>query len=66
MLIKVNGENREFEAPLNVLALTQHLQLNPTQIAIERNLSIVPRSLYADTLLNDGDAIEVVHFIGGG
>lgn len=51
---------------MNVLALTQHLQLNPTQIAVERNLSIVPRSLYADTLLDDGDAIEIVHFIGGG
>ena len=66
MLIKVNGESQEFQAPLNVLALTQHLQLNPTQIAVECNLAIVPRSLYADVMLNDGDAIEIVHFIGGG
>ena len=66
MKIKVNGENREFAAPLNVLGLTEHLQLNPKQIAIEHNFAIVPRSLYAEVMLNEGDAIEIVHFIGGG
>jgi len=66
MLIKVNGEHREFEAPLNVLALTEQLQLNPRQVAIERNCEIVPRSLYHEVMLDDGDAIEIVHFIGGG
>ena len=66
MLIKVNGENREFHTPLNVLSLTEQLQLNSTQVAVERNLAIVPRSLYAEVMLNEGDAIEIVHFIGGG
>ncbi len=66
MLIKVNGEAREFAGPLNVKALTETLQLNPTQIAVERNCEIVPRSTYAQVELNEGDAIEIVHFIGGG
>ncbi len=66
MLIKVNGQMREFEAPLSVQALAQKLELNPTQVAVEHNLKIVPRSAYSDVALNDGDSIEIVHFIGGG
>jgi sulfur carrier protein len=66
MQIKVNGENREFEAPLNVLALAELLQLNPKQVAVERNCEIVPRSRYAEVALADGDRIEIVQFIGGG
>lgn len=66
MQIKVNGENREFEAPLNVLALAELLQLNPKQVAVERNCEIVPRSRYAEVSLADGDRIEIVQFIGGG
>ena len=66
MLIKLNGENREFAAPMNVLALTQALALNATQIAVERNFAIVPRSLYAEVQLQDGDAVEILQVIGGG
>ena len=66
MQIKVNGESRAFDAPLSVLALTQHLGLNTSQVAIERNREIVPRSHYGEVGLNDGDVIEIVRFIGGG
>ena len=66
MFIKVNGQMREFEAPLSVQALAQKLELNPRQVAVERNLQIVPRSAYGEVTLNDGDSIEIVHFIGGG
>ena len=66
MQIKVNGEARAFEAPLSVAALVDRLALNPRQVAIERNREIVSRSAYGDTLLSDGDAIEIVQFIGGG
>lgn len=66
MQIILNGESREFEAPLSVAALTERLQLNPTQVAVERNCEIVPRSTYAQVTLSDGDRIEIVHFIGGG
>jgi thiamine biosynthesis protein ThiS len=66
MQIKVNGESREFEAPLSVLALAEKLRLNPKQVAVERNREIVPRSCYGTASLSDGDEIEIVHFIGGG
>ena len=66
MQIKVNGEALEFDAPINVLALAEHLHLNPRQVAVERNREIVPRSRYSEVGLNEGDEIEIVHFIGGG
>ena len=66
MQIKVNGETLEFETPLNMLALTEHLQINPRQVAVERNREIVPRSTYGEVTLTDGDEIEIMHFIGGG
>ena len=66
MLLKVNGKNQEFGGPLSVAALTEQLALNPKQFAVERNREIVPRSAYADVLLDEGDEIEIVRFIGGG
>lgn len=47
-------------------ALLEHLQLAGRRVAVELNLEIVPRSLYETTLVKEGDAIEVVHAIGGG
>lgn len=66
MHIKVNGMPRQVDTPLTVAALAQQLSLNPKQVAIERNREIVPRSAYADTVLSEGDSIEIVQFIGGG
>jgi len=66
MKIKVNGETQEFLAPMTVAALADNLRLNPKQVAVERNLEIVPRSRYGEVILNEGDEIEIVHFIGGG
>ncbi len=47
-------------------ALVTALGLDLRKVAVERNLEIVPRSLYAATPIADGDRIEIVHFIGGG
>ena len=63
--IQVNGEARAVSAA-NVLALVTELGLDPRKVAVERNLAIVPRSLYGDTTLTDGDRIELVQFVGGG
>lgn len=62
----INGESHAFPTSLSVLGLIEHLGFNPAKIAIERNLEIVPRSLYAATLLEDGDRLEIVNFVGGG
>ena len=64
--LTVNGEAQAFEAPMDVAALVARLGLDPRKVAVERNLEIVPRSLFAATPLADGDRIEIVHFIGGG
>jgi thiazole synthase len=64
--VTVNGENRQFEAPLTVGALLTRLGLDPAKIAVERNLEIVPRSRYPEIMVREGDRLEIVHFIGGG
>ncbi len=46
--------------------LIEHLQLAGRRVAVELNFEIVPRSMYEATLLKEGDAVEIVHAIGGG
>lgn len=66
MQISVNGEMRSFQGVADVAALVAELGLDARKVAVERNLEIVPRSVYAATPLADGDRIEIVTFIGGG
>jgi sulfur carrier protein len=66
MRLVINGEARELDGAADLAGLVTGLGLDPRKVAIERNLEIVPRSLYARTALTDGDRIEIVHFIGGG
>ncbi len=64
--ITVNGAAQPRANLFFVSDLIAELNLDPRKVAIERNLEIVPRSAYATTPIMDGDAIEVVGFIGGG
>ena len=64
--IGVNGEERAFDGPLNVSNLLTHLGLDARKVAVERNKAIIRRAHYAETWLESGDAVEIVHFIGGG
>ncbi|HIJ37959.1 MAG TPA: sulfur carrier protein ThiS [Rhodospirillaceae bacterium] len=66
MQLFINGEARSFAMPRTVLALLGELGLDHRKVAVERNLAIVPRSSFAEVGLEDGDKIEIVHFIGGG
>jgi len=66
MKLWVNGEERTIEAVTDVAALVAALGLDGRKVAVERNLEIVPRSIYGATPVADGDRIEIVHFIGGG
>jgi len=66
MQVTINGERHALTAPLNLGALLKKLGLDERKVAIERNLQIVPHSIYGQTGLQDGDHIEIVHFIGGG
>ncbi|HEY3777951.1 MAG TPA: sulfur carrier protein ThiS [Rhizomicrobium sp.] len=64
--VSVNGERHRLEKPVSLRELIQHLRLDPAKVAVERNLEIVPRSSYPTLVLDDGDRLEIVHFIGGG
>jgi sulfur carrier protein len=64
--ITLNGAPREFPAPLTFTQLLDELALAGKRLAVERNGEIVPRSLFADTRLTDGDRIELVVAVGGG
>jgi sulfur carrier protein len=66
MQLMVNGEALETVAAADVAALVLELGLDLKKVAVERNLEIVPRSLYAQTPLANGDRIEIVQFVGGG
>ncbi len=64
--IELNGETREISGGATVTGLLAELGLDTRKVAVERNLEIVSKSLYAETVLTDGDRIEIVHFVGGG
>lgn len=64
--VTVNGEQREFSGALSAVELLRALEIDPRKVALERNLEIVPRSAYARTPIQNGDTLEIVHFIGGG
>ena len=66
LTLVVNGESRALDAPSTVAGLLTTLGLDTRKVAVERNEEIVPRSLYAETWLDEGDWVEIVHFIGGG
>ena len=64
--VSINGEPRHVAAGLTIAALVAEIGLDPARVAVERNLEIVPRSTLAAVSVADGDAFEIVHFVGGG
>lgn len=65
-MIQVNGQSTALEPGTSVETLLQSRGLDPARVAVERNGVIVRRADFAQTLLADGDKIEIVHFVGGG
>lgn len=66
MQIMLNGEAMQIPEGWTVLELVQKISDDPRGIAIERNLEIVPKSLHGNVVLQEGDQLEVVQFVGGG
>ena len=64
--VSVNGQPRQFEAPLDIAALLQQLDLTGKRLAVERNGEIVPKSQHGSTAIADGDRLEIVVAVGGG
>jgi thiazole synthase len=64
--IHINGEHRRVRQGMTLADLASELGFVPEKVAVERNLEVVPRSTLGQVLVEDGDELEVVHFVGGG
>ena len=62
----INGESKEISGTPSLAELIDQLDLPAARIAIELNRAVVRRSEWSSTMLQDGDRIEIVHFVGGG
>ena len=66
MKLRVNGEDKEFPEGLTVGALLDELQIRPGRVVVELNRHIISRDELGLRALKDGDALEIVQFVGGG
>jgi sulfur carrier protein len=71
MKLHINGEERSFaepslSGPFTLAALIEILGMKSDRIAVELNREIAPRDSWSRIALNDGDRLEIVHFVGGG
>lgn len=64
--IRVNGDEREVPAGLTVEGLLAHLSLSPRMVVVEHNGDILRRDALGEKAVNEGDRLELVHFVGGG
>jgi thiamine biosynthesis protein ThiS len=66
MQLEINGELQEVKEGLTIRELLASLGLDRELVAVECNHRIVPRAEHPQTILNAGDSIEIVRFVGGG
>jgi len=66
MTITLNGEPKDWDQPRSVAVLLTELGIDTRTVAVERNRVVVKRATYADTVVEAGDEIEIVSFVGGG
>lgn len=64
--VTVNGEGIQVKRGTTIRGLLEGFGLTTSQVAVERNLHVVPRSDFDAVILEEGDTLEVVHFVGGG
>ncbi len=66
MNIFINGETKQLNQTLNLIELLKHFSLPSERIAIELNREVVRKKDWENIKINDGDKLEVIHFVGGG
>ena len=66
MTIILNGERVELAGPLTVTELLSRLEVDARRVAVEHNIIIVKRAQFDQTIVHDGDQVEIVNFVGGG
>jgi sulfur carrier protein len=66
MVVTLNGEQRGVPDGVTVRGLLEHLALTAGPVAVEINREVVPRAEHATRTVAPGDAVEIVHLVGGG
>ncbi len=66
MTIRVNGEPLEIAGPITISALLADLNIDSRLVAVEHNLTVIKRDRYGSTVIQAGDEVEIVNFVGGG
>ncbi|GBD96655.1 MAG TPA: sulfur carrier protein ThiS [Nitrospirae bacterium] len=66
MKLILNGNETEFSDDLTVAGLLKNLEIEPVRVAVEVNLNILKKCDFKKHVLKDGDAVEIVNFVGGG
>ena len=64
--ITLNGDPLDVPGPVSVAALLESLAIDARRVAVEHNLVIIKRAAFDQTIVRDGDNVEIVNFVGGG
>ena len=66
MTITLNGERFELSGPLTVTELLSRLEIDARRVAVEHNITVLKRTAFDETVVREGDEVEIVNFVGGG
>ncbi len=66
MTIQLNGDPFDLDGPISVAALLASLKIDARRVAVELNLVVLKRAALEATIVQPGDAMEIVNFVGGG
>ena len=66
MHITLNGDPLDVPGPASVTDLLKRLEIDARRVAVEHNLVIIKRASFDETIVREGDTVEIVNFVGGG
>ncbi len=66
MTIQLNGDPFDLDGPISVAALLAMLKIDARRVAVELNLVVLKRATFETTIVQAGDSMEIVNFVGGG
>jgi thiamine biosynthesis protein ThiS len=66
VIVRINGEEKEIETGLSVAQLLDELGIRAGRVVVELNRDVLSRDAHGATYIREGDALEIVHFVGGG
>ena len=64
-MVKINGNHTDYDGK-TMTEILDIMGYPPESVAVELNENILPKTKYSDTVMNDGDTVEIVRFVGGG